>query len=218
MESESVRQASNRSGREPLTPVKQKRLERIFEYATKRAGTAGPPGTSVDFDQITERLTECVVGDPGNVVYVRAYLENLQKKYNDNKRGSRLAQLQVLGTRNALKKAVLQEKWDDIITHGLKVLTANPWDVTVLMNMSTAAAKMGDRDCELFYLKSAFLASPKDPETNRRYAVTLAEMGMIDQAIVCWHRVEEALPARRRSESQHRRPDGAAGPLARRVR
>ncbi len=188
MESESARQSSKKTGREPLTPAKQKRLEKMYEHATKRAGA------SDDFDYMAKLLTDCVNGDPGNVNYVRAYLENLHKKYGNNKKGSKLAQLQEWGSRNALKKAVLQEQWDEVIKYGLKALTANPWDVPTLMSMSTAAAKMGDRDCELFYLKSAFVANPKDPETNRRYATILAEMGMVDQAIVCWHRVEEALP------------------------
>jgi tetratricopeptide (TPR) repeat protein len=175
-------------GREPLTPAKRKRLEKVFEHVSKKATTAN------DFDYFTELLSQCVVGDPSNGAYVRAYIENLQKKYGNNKKGSSLAQLKEWGSRSALKKALAQEQWDEVIRHGLKILTVNPWDVTALTGMATAAGKSGDRDCELYYLRCATSANPKDPECNRLYGAALGERGLFDQAIACWHRVEEARP------------------------
>src|SRR5664280_103412 len=169
-----------RSGREPLSPAKRKRLEKVFEHASKKA-TA-----STDFDYVTELLIQCVAGDPGNGNYVRTFIENLQKKYGNNKKGSPLAQFKERGSRSALKKALAQEEWDEAIKHGLKVLTVNPWDVTALTGMAAAAAKSGDRDCELYYLRCALSANAKDPEANRLYGIALGERGLFDQAIACW--------------------------------
>lgn len=177
--------------REPLPPGKQKRLEKIFEVANQKAAAAETPS---DFDYATELFTQCVLGDPGNPVYLRGYLENLQKKYGSAKNISRLAQLQEWGARSALKKAQNQEHWDEVVVQGLKVLTANPWDVPTLTAMAMAAQKMGDRDCELCYLMAALKGSPKDPACNRLYALALADRGLLDEAIVFWRRVEEALP------------------------
>jgi tetratricopeptide (TPR) repeat protein len=177
-----------RKVREPLSPAKRKRLEKVFEHATKKSASSN------DYDYFTELLTQCVVGDPSNINYVRTYIENLQKKYNNNRKGAPLAQFKERGSRGALKKALSQEQWDDVIKHGLKVLTVNPWDVAALTGMATAAAKSGDRDCELLYLKSAVMADPKNAETNRLYGIALGERGLFDQAIACWHRVEEAMP------------------------
>ncbi len=174
-------------GREPLTPAKQKRLEKVLEHATKKAA-------SDDFDYATELFAQCVLGEPGNFIYVRGYLENLQKKYNHNRKGHPLAQFKERGSRSALKKALGQEQWDEVIAHGLKVLAVNPWDVPALDAMATAAGKMGDYDCEAFYLKCALSANPKDPEANKRFAIALEERGKYDLAIACWHRVEEARP------------------------
>jgi len=178
-------------GREPLSPARQKRLEKLFEAAQKKAAAASTPA---DFDFATELLAECVHNDPGNPNYVRAYIENLQKKYNHNKKGSPFAQFKNRSARSALKKAFAQEKWEEVILHGLEVLKVNPWDIPTLTCMAKAADKLGDHDCELLYLKSALTGNPKDPTCNRLFAIALTERGLIDQAIACWHRVEEALP------------------------
>ena len=34
-----------------------------------------------DVDYANEMLTECVIRDPGNLVYVEAFLDNLQRKH-----------------------------------------------------------------------------------------------------------------------------------------
>ncbi len=150
-----------------------------------------PPTTSTI---ATELLAQCVAGDPGNDKYVKAYVENLQKKYNNNKKGGPLAQFKERGARGALKKALDQEQWGEVFAHGLKVLTVNPWDVPALTGMALAAKKCGYWECEMYYLHCALVANPKDPETNRLCAIAAGERGLFDQAIACWHRVEEALP------------------------
>ena len=191
MATEEIPQDIPNSNREPLTPVKRKRLEKVFEVAGKKVESAS---TGNDFDYITDMLLQCVTGDPGNPIYVRAYIENLHKKYKNNKKGSPLAQFKERGSRSALKKALAQGLWGEAIQHGLKVLAVNPWDVPTLHGMAAAADKSGDRDCELFYLQAALMGAPKDPTCNRLFAVALSERELIEQAIVFWHRVEEALP------------------------
>jgi tetratricopeptide (TPR) repeat protein len=184
-------QEPSRPGREPLTPPKRKRLEKVFEVACKKAAAAT---VANDFDYVADLLLQCVAGDPGNAIYVRAYIENLHKKYGNNKKGSALAQFKERGARSALKKAIAQGQWDEGIQHGLKVLTVNPWDLPTLTSMAMAAGKTGDRDCELFFLQAALMGAPKDPACNRLYAIALNDRGLVDQAIVFWHRVEEVLP------------------------
>jgi tetratricopeptide (TPR) repeat protein len=177
---------------EGLSPAKRKRLEKIFEHATKRMTTATP--TSNDFDYCADLLAQCVSGDPGNDKFLRAYWENLQKKYNNNKKGGRLANFQERGARSALKKALDQEQWNEVFVQGLKVLAVNPWDVPTLTGMARASKKRGYWECEMYYLHCALVANADDPETNRLCAIAAGERGLFDQAIACWHRVEKALP------------------------
>ena len=186
-------------GREPLTPAKRKRLEKVFEHAGKKMTAAN------DFDYASELLSQCVLGDPGNPIYVRAFIENLQKKYNNNRKGSPLAQFKERGARSALKKTLADEQWDTAIEHGLKVLAVNPWDTPTLTGMAMAATKMGDRDCELCYLKAALMGAPQDPNCNRLFAIALTDRGLIDQAITFWHRVEELSSDNSESKEEARR-------------
>ena len=151
-------------GREAIPPARRKRLESQFETATRKVGTAE---SSEDFTYPIELFAQCVVGDPGNIQYVQGYIEALQKKYKNNRKGSVLAQFKERGARSAVKKALAEEKWDEVIGQGLKVLAVNPWDVPTLSAMSTAALKSGDLECQLYYLKSAQVGNPKDPEIHR---------------------------------------------------
>lgn len=183
-----------KGGRQPISPATRKRLQKCFEHASKQIGQN-------NHDYATELLTQCVLGDPSSVLYVRSYVENLQKKYGNNKKGAPLAQIKELGARSAIKKAGGESKWDDVIKHGLKILAVNPWDIDTLRRMATAAENSaagewatGDGECELYFLKCALEANPKDAETNKQCAKAMAERGQFDQAIACWHRVEQAFP------------------------
>lgn len=181
--------------REPLTPAKRKRLQKIFEHASKQMAQE-------NHDYATELFEQCVLGDPSNPIYVQNYVGNLQKKYNNNKTGSKLAQLKERGARSAAKKALSQGQWDEVVRHGLKVLKVNPWDVPALTAMATAAENSGDDEVELYYLKWALDANPKDPNVNRQCANALAARGEFDQAIACWHRVEQARPGEEEAQRE----------------
>ncbi len=60
--------------------------------------------------------------------------------------------------------------------------------------MAEACDTLKYDDSELVYLKQALNHDPKDPEVNRKCGRTLARRGEFDQAIACWHRVEQAKP------------------------
>ena len=57
--------------------------------------------------------------------------------------------------------------------------------------MARACEALHHNEVELVYLKQALDANPKDIESNRHCAVSLARMGQFDQAMACWHRIEE---------------------------
>lgn len=169
------------------SPAKRKRLQQCFEHANVQM-------QQENHDYATELFTQCVAGDPGNFIYLQSFLSNLKKKYNNNKKGSNLAFIQGRGARSGAKKAASQQDWHGVITAGLEALKLNPWDVATLTQMADASNQMGNRDCQLAYLKTAQEANPKAPHVNRLCAIALREMGQFDQAIACWHRVEQAKP------------------------
>ena len=166
-----------------ISPAVRKRLQRCFERGGQLAGQDKP-----DHDYAHTMFIECVVNDPGNLEYVEAMLDNLQRKYNNNKKGARL---KGFGGRGAFKKAVSAEDWDQVFRLGMDLLKTNPWDVQTLRVLAEACKVNHLNEVELRYLKNALDVNSKDIEVNKHCAESLARMGQFDQAIACWHRVQE---------------------------
>jgi tetratricopeptide (TPR) repeat protein len=172
---------------EEMSPGKRKRLQQSFEQANNLM-------RQENYDYANELFTQCVVGDPSNVPYAQSYLANLKLKYNNNKKGSNLFAIQGIGPKGMVKKASVQKDWMGVVKHGLDVLKLNPWHVNTLKAMAAACENLGCLQTQLVYLKTALEPNPKDPDVNRLCAAALAEAEQYDQAITCWHRVEQAKP------------------------
>ena len=147
-----------------------------------------------NYDYATELFSQCVVGDPQNLLYVQGFLGNLKLKYKNNRKGDKLASMKTLGTRGMVKKAAMQKDWATVIKTGLDVLKLNPWDIATLKVMASTCSELGADDSQLAYLRLALEANPKDPDTNRVCGRALAKRKLFDQAIACWHRVQQACP------------------------
>ncbi|MFV1965452.1 MAG: tetratricopeptide repeat protein [Pirellulaceae bacterium] len=181
--------ADSEASAEPLeehtvSPALRRRLQQIHEHAHKLFEQE-----KMDFDYVHSMLVECVVQDPGNLVYLETMLQNLHRKYGNNKRGARL---KGFGGRGPFKKAVAKKDWKEVSRLGPDLLKTNPWDIATLRALAEACAAYGYNDVELRYLKNALEAKPHDVKVNRHCAMSLARMGQYDQAIACWHRVDEA--------------------------
>ena len=160
-------------------------LQQAFEHGGKMAASG-------NFDYATELFTQVVLGDPANLIYLQSFLGNLEKKYNNNKKGSKLAAIKGAGAKGGIKKASLQKDWDSVIKNGLKLLELNPWDTSTLVNMAHACEESEYDDTELAYLRQALKADIKDAEINRQAGRALARQGKFDDAIMCWTRVQQA--------------------------
>ena len=183
--------------REPISPAARKRLQKCFEHANKQI-------SQENYDYATELLSQCVLGDPGNFHYLQTFVGNLQKKYGNNKKGSPLAQFKERGARSAVKKALGQGEWDEVLKNGVAVLKVNPWDIPALTAMATACASIaaegeggvytGFAECELLYLKCASDGAVKDPDVWRQLGIALGKRQRFDEAIAFWHKVEQTKP------------------------
>ncbi len=166
-----------------ISPPLRRRLQQCYEHAEKLKTQP-----KQDYDYAHTLLAECVATDPGNLVYVEAFLDNLVRKFNNNKRG---ASMQLFVNRGAVKKAVAAKQWLEVLKAGPEILKNNPWDVPTLRAMAEACENLQLNEVELRYLKTALDGSPKDVEVCRHCARSLARMGQYDQAIGCWARVSE---------------------------
>ena len=179
--------AEEKKPREPISAAKRQQLQKCFVHANNIAAKG-------DFDYASKLYTTCVLGDPGNKSYAQGYVENLKKKYNNNKKGSRFAGVKGASAKGQIKRAQMQKDWAGVIKAGLGMLELNPWDGPTLTAMSRACEEMEYDDCELYYLRTALDANIKDPEVNRLCGRVLARQEQFDQAIICWSRVQQALP------------------------
>ena len=169
----------------PDNSPKRKRLQQCFAHANTQMAQG-------NHDYAHEMFTQCVLGAPDNLIYVQSFLGNLKRKYNNNKKGSKLAKLKGAGTRGLIKKSSMQKDWAAVIKGGVEVLKLNPWDVSTLTAMANASSHLDHDEVELAYLKTALEADTNDPDVNRLCALALTEREEYDQAIACWHRVEKA--------------------------
>jgi len=88
----------------PLTAAVRQRLQQVFDRA-QRCVEKG------ERDYASDLLTQCVVDDPGNLIYLQHFLTNLAQKYGNNKKGARLAGLKIKSGRSALVKAAGKGHW-----------------------------------------------------------------------------------------------------------
>lgn len=174
-------------GRQPIPPAKRQMLQKCFEAGSSKSAAG-------NFDFATQMFSQCVSGDPANLLYAQNFLANLQKKYNNNKTGCKLSGMRCAPCKPAVAVAAKRKDWTGVITNGLKVLELNPWDTGTLAEMAGACLQLGFDECEVVWLKGALEADIKDPESNRLLGRALARQGQFDQAIACWMRVAQAKP------------------------
>jgi tetratricopeptide (TPR) repeat protein len=179
--------SSNRSSLPFITPAVRQRLQAVFEHAQRSVEKA-------DYEYAHDLLTQCLTEDPANLIYLQHFLGNLAQKYGNNKKGARFAGLKSKTSRMALSKAAGKGHWRDAFAAACEALKSNPWDTATLLDVADAYQQLGSDECQLYALRWALEAAPKDATVNRRAAETLARLGQFDQAISCWRRVEQAKP------------------------
>ncbi|MCE2725822.1 MAG: hypothetical protein LW698_03460 [Planctomycetaceae bacterium] len=161
-----------------LPPADQKRLLQCY-----RTGTVA----AANVDYAIDMFAQCVLGDPGNPVFLHAFLEALKRKYGAKKAGA-LTALFASGGRG-LKKLAAAAQWRDVLKQGVEAIKANPADHTALLIMAEAAGNLMWPESQGRYLRAALDAAPTDAEVNRQCAKYAASQGNFDQAIECWRRV-----------------------------
>ncbi|MEM7312699.1 MAG: tetratricopeptide repeat protein [Planctomycetota bacterium] len=153
-----------------------------------------------DYGYAHSMFSQCVVKDPSNLGYVEMMLANLQTQFEGQKKKCKVRE-----NRGPFKKAIseandavknddlekAEKKWRKVLKLGPGLLKDNPWDVPTLRGMADACAFFRFNEVELRYLKNALEGNSKDIEVNKHCATSLARMGQFDQAIACWHRIED---------------------------
>ncbi|MDO5582262.1 MAG: tetratricopeptide repeat protein [Planctomycetia bacterium] len=176
-----------KSDADTISPEIRSRLQKCFEYGNRKMQQG-------EHDYATEMFIQCVLGDPGNIIYMQTFIANLRVKYGNNKKGASYGMIKGSGSKGALKTAEVRKKWADVLKSGYEVLKTNPWDESVFMSMGKAALELGYDDSGLALLKHAIEAAPDNIENNRFTARELEDRDQLDQALACWERLLKAKP------------------------
>jgi len=179
-----------------LSPAERSRLMRCFQ-----TGTQALQSNQSNPDYAVDMFAACVVGDPGNAVFLQAFLGALKKKFAGRKAGS-LTSFFSAGSRAMLKKLASSAQWRDVIKQGVEIVKNNPSDHTSLLAMAEACGNLMFPDAQAFYLRAALDASPADPEVNKQCARFAANQGHFDQAIECWRRISRTKGLAEESERE----------------
>jgi tetratricopeptide (TPR) repeat protein len=182
--------------RKPPSPQQQQRCQQAYEKGMQNVKQR-------NFDYATQMFAQCVEGDPGKHEYIAEFIATLQKKYNNNKKGSSFAGIKGMSARSALNKALKKQEWNVGIKSGLELLQNNPWDIAALTQTAKAAAGLGCYDTQLYLLKLARdnHPDPGDVEIARGCADALEFIGQFDQAMACWERVKKHHPNNEEAQS-----------------
>ncbi len=171
-----------------MSATVRRRLQSWFTHGQEKAATG-------NYDYATDMFSQCVEGDPASLDYLNAFLLNLQKKYNNNKKGAGFtAAFKSSALKASLKKSSIRKDWPALFKTGLELLKLNPWDSSTLIQMAHACEAMHCQETLLAWLRAALDVYPNDADINKLCALALAKQGHFDQAIVCWARVEKARP------------------------
>src|ERR1700676_1403357 len=161
---------NDQSGRQPLPPAKRRRLQLMFEHGNKVAAQG-------QFDYATQMYSDCVLGDLANPVYVKSFLSNLAKKYQGNKKGSKMAGMSTMGSRASLKKTSMQKDWTGVLTNALDILKSNPWDTGALTELGRACEAQEFDESQIEFMRMALDADMADVEVNRVAARAFGRLG-----------------------------------------
>lgn len=189
----------------PALPPPSAEQRRI---AAERFDRANQVASSGDYDYGVQLLLTCCKFDPSNMLYRQTLRRTQKAKYNNNLHGSRLARLTTVRTRARLKNAKRGRDFLKVLEYGEEILSRNPWDQGVQMDMAEAADGLGLVDMAIFILDQARQKYPKDPTLNRALARLFEKRGNYSHAIALWQLVKDAVPAD--VEAAHKAKDLAA--------
>jgi tetratricopeptide (TPR) repeat protein len=188
-----------------IVPLPTPEQRRVAAGKFERANQVVVTG---NYDYGIHLLLDCCRIDPGNLIYRQALRRTEKAKYRNNLRGSMFARLTTWPTRARMKAALGARDYLKALEYGERILTKNPWDVAVQMDMADAAEVLGLLDLAIWNLEQARQKQAFDVHLNRALAHLYEKRGNFTQAIALWELIRKVKPSD--TEAQHKIKDLAA--------
>jgi Flp pilus assembly protein TadD len=185
----------------PLTPEHHRIAAEQFQRANQVLDNG-------NHDYAIQLLLTCCKLEPANLIYRKA-LRNTQKaKFKNNMRGSTFAKLTTSPGKARLMSAKRAHDYVRVLETGEEILSQNPWDTKVQLDMAEAADMLGIIDVGIWLLLQAREKDAKDLTVNRALARLCEKRGNFMEAVKLWELVRQTNP--RDQEAQAKVKDLAA--------
>jgi Flp pilus assembly protein TadD len=149
---------------------------------------------SGNHDYAIQLLLTCCKLEPANLIYRQALRKTQKTKYKNNRRGSAFAMLTTSPGKARVLNAKRSRDYLRVLETGEEVLSQNPWDTKVQLDMAEAADMLGLLDVGIWLLLQARDKDPADVAVNRALARLLEKRGNFMEAVKLWSLVRQADP------------------------
>ncbi|MDR0704145.1 MAG: hypothetical protein LBF88_04075 [Planctomycetaceae bacterium] len=170
------------SNESSATTVDRKKFQQFFAYGNKEM-------SMTNFDYANEWFIQCVLGDPGNPIYLKSFLANLKKKHGEPKKKGIFSVLTGSG-----KKTMRSKKPEQVFKSSVESLQSDPWNVDALLSAGGACEELGHHEVAVEYYKAAVDSAPFHLEANRICGTALRDLADYDGALACVHRILKVKP------------------------
>lgn len=178
---------------QPQTPNQRAAQQRRYEQAMALLRAEQP-----DYETAGAALLQCVVNEPGNSIFVEAYLACWSRRYDHNLKGSFW---RGFAPTYAWRQAVAGEDFAAATQAGLVLLQSNPWWKEVLISLADIRQAMQHGEAADRYLQQATAAHPDCPQLKRRRAELAVSVGDYARACELWRDVARLSPGDEQAEA-----------------
>jgi tetratricopeptide (TPR) repeat protein len=175
----------------PILPPPTPEQHRIAAEQYQRAQQVLDSG---NHDYAIQLLLTCCKLEPANLIYRQALRKTQKAKFKNNLRGSAFAMLTTSPGKARVLSAKRSRDYLRVLETGEEVLSQNPWDTKVQLDMAEAADMLGLLDVGIWLLLQAREKDPADVAVNRGLARLLEKRGNFMEAVKLWSLVRQADP------------------------
>jgi tetratricopeptide (TPR) repeat protein len=176
------------AGVPPVTPAARQAAQQCFvrgmEVVKKQ-----------DWDYAIKLFKDACKLAPDQLVYRQQLRQAAKRKFDNNKKGSRMAAFTTVAARAGLKGAKAKKEHLRALECCEDCLSENPWDSSVLLEVAAICETLGWKEAAIWSAESALERDVADATVNRALALLYEKFEQFTKAMDCWDRVKKAKPA-----------------------
>ena len=147
-----------------------------------------------NWDFAAECFFNSIKMQPDNKVFRQTRHGSLEKMYDNNGTGGRMASMRLMTVRGKIKKSKMQKNWKAVDLAAEEGLGINPWDAQLYAELGESAVQQENMDVAQYAWGKAVKYDRANIAYNRALGKVLRECGEYMAARDCFKRIYEADP------------------------